>query len=559
MVATLRRREPFGLHFQDEAPVVGSAPNRADIALFVGFVARRPAPAPPPAVRAWLDANGNQAGQPLPAAVRDWLRGRGVPAWLREQGWMAALHGRPANDLAELAQVPVPIDTWETFDRLFAWEQRPIDGGGRWATSYLGAAVRSFFAQGGRLCYVVRAGDPWPLTEARATRLARLAELIPGYPLAVAATPLERSSWRGVAHLFGLPDVSFVCLPDLADAVGVAVEPLPLPPPTGPGEEVFVECSAAEPAPPADRAGRRLRAPRCDEAGYADWARAVSLVGDLLARQQREVQLVAAVPIPLAGTPAERDLLGGLAGAGDGPLARSLGDNGLASAFVQLAYPWARTPGSANLPEGLESPDAVLVGLLARSALTRGAFRSAGGQPLGDVIEVAPALSRAAMLALPADAARPGRPHPLLERVSLLGPTPGGLALLSDVTTSLSESYRPAAVNRLVAALVRAARRLGEDLVFEAAGERLWARLRESLTTLLTGLLRAGALRGATPQAAFLVRCDRSTMTQNDLDNGRVIAVVQFQAALPIDTITVALALDEGGQVSLVAPGAGQA
>ena len=31
-----------------------------------------------------------------------------------------------------------------------------------------------------------------------------------------------------------------------------------------------------------------------------------------------------------------------------------------------------------------------------------------------------------------------------------------------------------------------------------------------------------GALLGDKPEEAFFVRCDRSTMTQNDLDNGRL-------------------------------------
>jgi phage tail sheath protein FI len=102
---------------------------------------------------------------------------------------------------------------------------------------------------------------------------------------------------------------------------------------------------------------------------------------------------------------------------------------------------------------------------------------------------------------------------------------------------------------------VRAARRLGEGLVFEPSGERLWALLRQDLEDLLLGLLHAGALRGRTPAEAFQVRCGRSTMTQNDIDAGRVIAEVEFDATAPIDRITVVLALNEGGQVSLVSGG----
>ena len=100
--------------------------------------------------------------------------------------------------------------------------------------------------------------------------------------------------------------------------------------------------------------------------------------------------------------------------------------------------------------------------------------------------------------------------------------------------------------------LVRAARVLGEDMTFEPSGERLWSRIRNRMSGLMTGLYQAGALDGATPQDAFRVRCDRSTMSQNDLDNGRVVVQIVFTPSFSIESITVVLALSEGGQASLV-------
>ena len=61
---------------------------------------------------------------------------------------------------------------------------------------------------------------------------------------------------------------------------------------------------------------------------------------------------------------------------------------------------------------------------------------------------------------------------------------------------------------------------------------------------------QAGALRGATPDAAFEVRCDESTMTQNDRDSGRLFALVKFAPAVPVNLIIVRLALREGGPVA---------
>jgi phage tail sheath protein FI len=89
-------------------------------------------------------------------------------------------------------------------------------------------------------------------------------------------------------------------------------------------------------------------------------------------------------------------------------------------------------------------------------------------------------------------------------------------------------------------------------MVFANSGEGLWRRLRSGLEALLLGLWGAGALDGASAAEAFAVRCDRSTVTQNDLDAGRVIARIELSVAHPIERITVVLAMDEGGQVSLV-------
>ncbi len=94
-------------------------------------------------------------------------------------------------------------------------------------------------------------------------------------------------------------------------------------------------------------------------------------------------------------------------------------------------------------------------------------------------------------------------------------------------------------MNRLVGVICRAARRLGEEVIFEPNGANLWARMQTFLPELLTGLCRLNALDGKTANDPFLVRCDRSTMTQNDLDNGRLVAEVEFNAAASIELMHV--------------------
>ena len=65
---------------------------------------------------------------------------------------------------------------------------------------------------------------------------------------------------------------------------------------------------------------------------------------------------------------------------------------------------------------------------------------------------------------------------------------------------------------------------------------------------LVSGLFTLGvALAGGVSAAeAYSVRCDATTTSQNDLDNGRVVAEVRFAPAHPVGLITVVLALREG-------------
>ena len=74
-------------------------------------------------------------------------------------------------------------------------------------------------------------------------------------------------------------------------------------------------------------------------------------------------------------------------------------------------------------------------------------------------------------------------------------------------------------------------------VVFEPNGEPLWANVRQTVTAFLTNEWRNGALLGTKPEEAFFVRCDRSTMTQNDLDNGRLICEIGVAAVRPAEFV----------------------
>lgn len=513
-----------GVFFQDRTGRVARSPYRSDVALFVGFVARR-AGAVPADVARWLDDEG----------------------WVR--GGTSVVH--PTAPVGDLLDLPVPIDRFDTFDQLFAWDRRPVEATAseRVADTYLGAAVRAFFHQGGRLCYVVRVGDPGelPVTPAGSravvgARGARLSQLVPGVVGGLVASPVERATWQGVWTLYGLPDVSMVCLPDLPDVVRTHFDAEATLPAAPVGEVAFVAC--AEPGGRVEDGWlRRLHAPTCDDDGYVAWARTLAVLAGEVAMPRaagglREVQVIAAVPRPderleVRDLRTYLDQILDSSGRSAG-LSTSLDAGGFSTAFLQLAYPWLTTELSGRLPGGIEPPDAALAGVIAGGALARGCYRSVGGQPVRGVIAQAPRLA-SHEVGDPADRASLGG------RVSLIGPTPGGVQVLSDVTTSLDPTFRIAHANRTVSAVVRILRQLGEEYAFAPSNEATWSTLRARVRDVLREFWLDGALRGDSEAAAFAVRCDRTTMTQDDVDAGRLVVVVEIAVAVSIQRINVVL------------------
>jgi phage tail sheath protein FI len=139
---------------------------------------------------------------------------------------------------------------------------------------------------------------------------------------------------------------------------------------------------------------------------------------------------------------------------------------------------------------------------------------------------------------------------PLADRISLFGITPGGIQLVSDVTTARPPAQRPANIRRVLGLIARAARSLGDAAVFESSGPALWRQLTLATENLLDAFWQAGALNGATARAAYSVECGATTMSQADLDAGRVIVRIAVVPAASVERIEVSLVLTEGGLVN---------
>jgi hypothetical protein len=79
-------------------------------------------------------------------------------------------------------------------------------------------------------------------------------------------------------------------------------------------------------------------------------------------------------------------------------------------------------------------------------------------------------------------------------------------------------------------------------VVFEPNDEPLWTAIRSSIEAFMLALFRQGALQGSTPSEAFQVKCDSTTTTPTDQQNGIVNIVVAFAPLKPAEFVIIKIA-----------------
>jgi len=97
--------------------------------------------------------------------------------------------------------------------------------------------------------------------------------------------------------------------------------------------------------------------------------------------------------------------------------------------------------------------------------------------------------------------------------------------------------YKYVNIRRYLAYLERSIDEGTQVFVFENNGADLWRNVRRTIGSFLKNEWRSDRLMGTTPEEAYFVKCDRSTMTQNDIDNGRLICEIGVALFRPAEFV----------------------
>jgi len=196
------------------------------------------------------------------------------------------------------------------------------------------------------------------------------------------------------------------------------------------------------------------------------------------------------------------------------------------SDYAALYYPWVTVAnplgeGRIDLP-----PSGFIAGIYARNDIEHAVFKAPANEVVRSAIDFQIRLNKAHQELL----------NP--QGVNCLRYFAGrGFLVWGARTISDDPEWKYVPVRRYFAYLERTIDRGTQWVVFESNGPQLWDNVRRTVEDFLFNEWKTGALLGDKPEEAYFVRCDRSTMTQNDLDNGRLICLIGVAVVKPAEFV----------------------
>lgn len=198
----------------------------------------------------------------------------------------------------------------------------------------------------------------------------------------------------------------------------------------------------------------------------------------------------------------------------------------LDSSHAALYYPWVKVLDPVTRTQILLPPSGFVSGIYARNDVEQGVHKAPANEVVRGAIGFEYLLNKAQQ-----DVLNP-------EGINCFRYFEGrGYRLWGARTISSDPEWKYVNLRRYFAFLERSVERGTQWAVFENNGDELWGKVRRTVEDFLFNEWKSGHLLGLKPQEAYFVRCDRSTMTQNDLDNGRLICLVGVSPVRPAEFV----------------------
>ncbi len=196
------------------------------------------------------------------------------------------------------------------------------------------------------------------------------------------------------------------------------------------------------------------------------------------------------------------------------------------SNYAALYHPWLTIFDPLDKKNIAIPPSGSVIGIYARSDNTRGVHKA----PANEVVR--------ACVGLDCQFNKGEQDILNPKGVNLIRTFPGqGIRVWGARTATSNPSWKYINVRRLFIFIEESIKANTNWAVFEPNDEVLWVRVQRTISVFLTGLWRNGSLAGSSPEEAFFVNIGRNTMSQDDIDNGRLVCVIGVAPVKPAEFV----------------------
>lgn len=196
------------------------------------------------------------------------------------------------------------------------------------------------------------------------------------------------------------------------------------------------------------------------------------------------------------------------------------------SHYAALYHPWLNVFDPLDKKNIAIPPSGSVLGIYARSDNTRGVHKAPANEVVRGCVGLDCQFNTGEQ-----DILNP-------KGINLIRSFPGqGIRVWGARTASSNGSWKYINVRRLFIFIEESIKANTSWAVFEPNDEVLWVRVQRTISVFLNSLWRNGSLAGTSPEEAFFVNIGRDTMSQDDIDNGRLICVIGVAPVKPAEFV----------------------
>ena len=196
------------------------------------------------------------------------------------------------------------------------------------------------------------------------------------------------------------------------------------------------------------------------------------------------------------------------------------------STYAAMYHPWLEMYDAGAKRSAYFPPSGAMAGIYARTDIERGVHKA----PANEVVRGCTGLSCAY------NEGEQDILNPI--GVNLIRAFTGrGIRVWGARTISSNGLWKYLNVRRLFIYVEESIKANTNWVVFEPNSTALWSRVTRTIEAFLATCWRDGALAGSTPSEAFFVECGPTTMTQDDIDNGRLICQIGIAPVKPAEFV----------------------